>query len=204
MDMTSAKSIREGQFITIQEPVRIVATTGTDEAKKILQEGYDMKYQAEIAIYLKRVDMLKANATKAYAMIMDDYCTKAMKTRIQEHPDYATVIQDNPFKLLETIKAGMHEPLRAQYPFVSKVDTCRNSYQLQTSLRRRCHYLGQTIQAEPRLDYRSHWQGRSRQGCRSYPGICRCRRPTSGRTLNPRQDSKATNVLDIKESVRPN
>ena len=126
MDMTSPSLYDEGQFITIQEPVRMVATTGTDEAKKVLQEGYDMKYQAEIAIYLKRVDLLKANANKAYAMIMDDYCTKAMKTRIQEHPDYATVIQDNPFKLLETIKAGMHEPLRAQYPFVSKVEHVAN------------------------------------------------------------------------------
>lgn len=53
---------------------------------------------------------------------MDDFCTKAMRTRIQEHPDFSTQIQDDPIKLLETIKSGMQEPVRAQYPLITSVD----------------------------------------------------------------------------------
>lgn len=44
-----------------------------------------------------------------------------MQTRIEEHPDYESKIDDDPIALLEAIKTLMHDPVRAQYPYASLV-----------------------------------------------------------------------------------
>jgi hypothetical protein len=42
-----------------------------------------------------------------------------MQNQIEEHPDYETMLQDDPIELLNKIKVLMHDPIRAKYPFAS-------------------------------------------------------------------------------------
>ena len=53
----------------------------------------------------------------AYALIKDDYCTETIQERIEDHPDYESIILDNPIELLKVIKILVHT-VRAQNPFV--------------------------------------------------------------------------------------
>ena len=59
--------------------------------------------------------------SKAYSLIfVVQYCNKTMQNRIEEHPEYDTLIQDDPIELLNKIKVLMvHNPIRAKYPFRS-------------------------------------------------------------------------------------
>ena len=42
-----------------------------------------------------------------------------MQSRIEEHPDFDTKLQDDPIELLKAIKVLMHDPIRAKYPYAS-------------------------------------------------------------------------------------
>ena len=70
-------------------------------------------------MYLERKKHLHDNEVKVYNVIISTYCTRQMKTRIEEHPEYATKIIDNPVVLLEKIKTLTHDTVRAQYPIAS-------------------------------------------------------------------------------------
>src|SRR4029079_12267359 len=50
------------------------------------------------------------------------YCVKTMQSRIEEHPEFETKIENDPIELLKAIKTLMHDPVRAQYPLVSMTD----------------------------------------------------------------------------------
>ena len=52
-------------------------------------------------------------------MIISNYCTTLMKTRIEDYPEYLTTILDNPVELLKKIKTLTHDAIRAQYPIAS-------------------------------------------------------------------------------------
>ena len=58
---------------------------------------------------------------QAYALIKSQYCSKTMQTRIEEHPDYESKIDDDPIALLEAIRTLMHDTVRAQHPHASLV-----------------------------------------------------------------------------------
>ena len=45
-----------------------------------------------------------------------------MQSRIEEHPDFDSKIENDPIALLESIKTLMHDPVRAQYPLVSMTE----------------------------------------------------------------------------------
>ena len=72
------------------------------------QDGLDIIYQAEITRYLERVEILEQNLNKAYALISSMYCNKRLQNRIEEHPDYDGMSQDDPIELLKVIKILMH------------------------------------------------------------------------------------------------
>ncbi|MGC9197301.1 MAG: hypothetical protein ACP5IL_17915 [Syntrophobacteraceae bacterium] len=86
---------------------------------RIEQSGFDIKYQEELRRYLECEDNLRQGLTKAYALIFGNYCTKAMQSRVEAHPDFEKDIENDPIKLLEVIKVLMHDPIRAQYPLIS-------------------------------------------------------------------------------------
>ena len=87
----------------------------TDVAKaKIDQDGKDIDYQAKLTRFLKREDTLDENLLKANALIFSNYCSKTKQNRIEEHPDFESVIRDDPIELLKAIKVLMHETARAR------------------------------------------------------------------------------------------
>ena len=71
---------------------------------------------------MERKEQLKEGLSKAYALIFNNYCTRAMQARIEEHPEFETKIEDDPIQLLEVIKTLTHDTVRAQYPIASMTD----------------------------------------------------------------------------------
>ena len=100
-------------------PIRGISSETDANANAREQAGMDIVYQAELERYLDRKDTLEQNLNKAFALIYSTYCNKVMQNRIEEHPDYETIIRDNPIELLAKIKVLMHDPIRAKYPFAS-------------------------------------------------------------------------------------
>ena len=119
-----AQAIRSGTKFDIKsvQPTREVSTETDDMARKHEQDGLDIMFQEELRVFMERKKYLRENEIKTYSLIISNYCTKQMKTRIEEHPDYASKILDNPIELLEKIKTLTHDTVRAQYPIASITD----------------------------------------------------------------------------------
>ena len=120
-----AKSLRDGNLIDIKglKPIRSVSLNPDAMQRSIEQGGFDIDYQEELRRYLDRKEILTENMKKAYTMIFSNYCTKTMQQRVEEHPKYKSEIEDDPIKLLEVISSSTHDPIRAQYPFISMTDS---------------------------------------------------------------------------------
>ena len=141
-----AKSLRDLQLIdlTADKPTRkrttvvipaadIDPTTGlvrnqadidaAKEDKEFKQQSLDVDYEKSVEIYMDRVTTLANNIPKAYALIMSSYCGKTMKSRVEEHPSFASTVQDDPIELLKLIQTLMHDPQRAKYPYATLTDS---------------------------------------------------------------------------------
>ena len=90
--------------IKSEEPHRNISAETKPEVAAIEQTGLDIKYQEQLRRYLDRKDSLEDGLKKAYSLIYTTYCTKIMQTRIEEHPDFETKIDNDPIALLEAIK----------------------------------------------------------------------------------------------------
>ena len=80
-------------------------------------EGWE--YNARLKHYIRKDEDFDENWMKAFAYIFENYCTKDMQVAVKELPNYEKEIQNQPLKLLEEVKALMHTPMRARYPFMS-------------------------------------------------------------------------------------
>jgi hypothetical protein len=78
--------------LTPSQPTRGVAVAADMAETLQLQKGMDIIYQAKLEKYLDRKDTLEQNLTEAYALIFSNFCNKTMQNRIEEHPDYETMI----------------------------------------------------------------------------------------------------------------
>ena len=142
-----AISLRElkKRDLTSEEPTRKISSK-TDDNKKLEQDGFDMRYQAEIKQFLDRQSGLEKNLMKAYALIFGTYCSKAIQSRVEEHPDFETTIRDDPIELLKTINMLMHDTVRAEYPYASLHDVMMRLF----NLRQQEHE--HLIQFPPKMD----------------------------------------------------
>ena len=70
---------------------------------------------------------MEDNLDKAYASIFGNYCSKAIQSWIEDHPDFESTICDNPIELLKTIRILMHDTVRARYPYASLFDSMTRS-----------------------------------------------------------------------------
>ena len=73
-------------------------------------------------MFIERKILLEENKTKSFSLILNNYCTKPMMNRVQDHPKYDTEIIDNPVRLMEEIKILTHDTVRAEYPMASIVE----------------------------------------------------------------------------------
>ena len=119
-----AKSLKEMKKFdfTKDEPTREISTETDDKLNELEQTGLDIKYQEKLRRHLDKADAAASDWPRAFALIYSNYCTKAMQSRIDEHPDFNDKIDDDPIALLEAIQALMHDPIRAQYPMASMTD----------------------------------------------------------------------------------
>ena len=92
-----------------------------ERLRKIEQDGYDILHTAEVQNYMDRKITLDTNLGKAYALILSTYCNGMMQYHIEEHPDFESMIQNDPIdcELLKAIKIVMHDPIRVKYPYAS-------------------------------------------------------------------------------------
>ena len=116
-----AKSLKKMEWLDLdtQEPVCENTKKAMDRGRAEEQEMMKLKWQEQYARHLDRVCECKDAMCRAFAMIKSQHCTKTMQTRVEEHPDYESKIDDDPIALLEAIKTLMHDPAQAQYPFAS-------------------------------------------------------------------------------------
>ena len=85
--------------------------------------------------------------SKAYVLIFNNYSTKSMQARIEEHPDFEAKIEDDAIKLLETIKTLMHDTVRAIYPVASITEALARLINIkQQEGEYLCDYVKQFIQ----------------------------------------------------------
>ena len=52
-----------------------------------------------------------------YVLIFEDYCTKDLQQRIEQHPEFEEKIRDDPVELINTIKVLIQSPVRREYRF---------------------------------------------------------------------------------------
>jgi len=93
--------------------------TGTKAEKALLQPGMDVEFCTQMSAHVKREQSLQSNLPKAFAYIMNDYCTDGLKTRLIAIPDYESNIRGDPLALLTAIKTCAHENAHTQCPPVT-------------------------------------------------------------------------------------
>jgi len=117
-----AKSIRTGTLFDLssEKPIRQLANPNEKKAdRELIQSGFDIEFSNRMAAHIKRENFLKSNLPKAFAYIMNDYCTDGLKNRLVALSDFETSIQDDPLALLQAIKTCVHENAVTQYPPVT-------------------------------------------------------------------------------------
>jgi hypothetical protein len=77
-----------------------------------------MDYKGELDDYRRRKRELEDGQKQAYSVILTEYCTKAMRDRVEEHPEFTTKIRKDPIELLKVVMKLMHATRRAQYPVI--------------------------------------------------------------------------------------
>ena len=103
-------------------PTREISTETDKEKAKVDQDGLDIDYQDERQAWRERRDRFDSNWTRAFGLIYQNYCTKAMQQRIDQHPDFDSKINKNPVELLKAIKQLTRDPVRKRYPAASMTD----------------------------------------------------------------------------------
>ncbi|KAL7577498.1 hypothetical protein ACA910_004779 [Epithemia clementina (nom. ined.)] len=112
------------------KPVRDISMETDEGMRKLEQDGFDILYQAEIKQFLERKRALEENMDKTYALIFGTYCSKAIQSCVEEHPDYKSKIRDNPIELLKIVSVLMHDTVRARYPYASLYDAMMRLFNL--------------------------------------------------------------------------
>jgi hypothetical protein len=97
-------------------------TALSGKAGETEQNAFNIEYQERLRQFMDREQKLEENLVKTYSLIYSQYCTRAMQSRIESHPEFETKIRHNPIELLEAIKTLMHDTVRSQYPYVSMTD----------------------------------------------------------------------------------
>ena len=72
-----------------------------------------------------------------------------MIARLEEHPEYKTKIEDDPFEMLEAIKTLMHDPVRSQYFFASSTNVMVRTVNMKQGEKEPTHGLHQANQTGP-------------------------------------------------------
>ena len=127
VDICKALTDMQHIDLNVDKPTRTLSALPAGDATEIAarqleQDGLDIEYKLLYQNWLACKKQYDTNQHKSYALIFEHYCTKVMKARVEEHPDFKTKIKEDPIALLEAIKSLMQEAIRAQYPWISAVN----------------------------------------------------------------------------------
>ena len=116
-----AESLRKMQKkdLSSERPTRKISALGDKDKAKIEQDGFDIEYNTDYTRWRERCQGIDDGLKRAYSTIYQNYCTKGMQTRVEEHPEFETKIRNDPIALLEAIQVLTHDPIRARYPWAS-------------------------------------------------------------------------------------
>ena len=84
---------------------------------KLEQEEYNMIFCEELRVHNDEKKQLDDNMQKAYALIIKNYCSHTMKTRVEDKHDFETNVRDKPIELLKRVKECMHIPTQSKYEY---------------------------------------------------------------------------------------
>jgi hypothetical protein len=120
-----ARSIKDDKKYNMDsiKPNRKLSVLPDKDEKRIEQDGFDIEYTQSICRHGNKCDEFEENLKKAYTVIRSEFCTTTMQQRIEEHPQFVSLIEDNPLELLNAIRNYQHDPVRAQYPLVAITDS---------------------------------------------------------------------------------
>ena len=81
------------------------------------QSTLDMYFKARVNDWEKRANAYARNKTKAFDLLMKEYCHKTLKERLEGQSDWETTVQGDPVETLKRIRVLSHSPTRGRYPF---------------------------------------------------------------------------------------
>jgi len=115
-----AKSIKNMEVIDLAAKApELKISKKKDDAAVAENKQFEIEYKEKYGRHLDRETKLEEDMMKAYTTIITKYCTKVMRSRVEEHPDYTNRIDDDPIELMKTIKELSQESVRAQYPLTT-------------------------------------------------------------------------------------
>ena len=110
---------------------RLEVSKSTDaDTKKTEDEENKMTYQEELKLHLAEKRKYNDDLVKVYGEIMKDWCTDAMKRRIDESKLSKKMIHNNPVELLVEIQRISHQPARAVYEYSALLNTMKRCLNL--------------------------------------------------------------------------
>ena len=120
-----AQSLRDGTKLDLNSDEykpKLKKSSNTDPAKKDAEdEEFKIQYVQEVKTWNDRKNTLDENCLKCYTKLLTEYCTKGMRYRIKEHPEYESHIINDPFKLTKTIKTLVHDVVLERSPWEIKI-----------------------------------------------------------------------------------
>jgi len=78
--------------------------------KSFEQESLDMAFKEDYKRFLARSDLYERNLSRAFALIMKNYCTPQMVIRLKENGDYEARVKNEVLILLTEIEKIINQP----------------------------------------------------------------------------------------------
>jgi hypothetical protein len=117
-------SLRNNKYINLDAIAPTLKTA--PKSDPVLQEQYNRMYSAELSQHMTRVKNLQENKYKAYATMESDWLTPPLKAKVQAHPDYESIIRNDPLALLKLIRIYQHESNGVTYPAANALQHLAN------------------------------------------------------------------------------
>ena len=95
----------------------LAAYEAEQEWVKFDQTALKMQYKASFTHHKKRRAAYARNVTRAYDLLLSQYCGDVMKEQLETQPDYDTNIRDKPIAVQKPIKVLAHNPTRGRYHY---------------------------------------------------------------------------------------
>ena len=111
-----AKGLRDGKRIDLDstKPTMKVSTATNTADKDRENEEFKIDYRIQQTAWRKHEEELKESEERAYARFFEMWTDSLMKSRLKADPDFKTVIQDDPYKVVYKAMDYARMPVQAE------------------------------------------------------------------------------------------